>query len=89
MLAASTNGLMERKLSSLDERERLVRLTVFREPYVVGGTIGLLVGVVGFSVVQFDEGWAVGAMVAMYSSAYLIPTGVLAWKLPDEVPDEE
>lgn len=88
LLAASTNGLLDRKLSSLDERERMVRMSVFREPYVVGVTIGLLVGAIGFTVLLSEEAWAIGAMLAMYSSVYLIPTSVLAWKLPDEVRDE-
>lgn len=89
LLAAATNGLMERRMSSLDERERMIRLTIFREPYVVGVTIGLLAGSVGFTVLRLDEAWATGVMLAMYTSAYLIPTSVLAWKLPDEARDEE
>ena len=89
LLSATTNGLLERKLSSLDERERMVRMTIFREPYVVGVTVGLLAGAIGFSVLQFEEPWAMGIMLAMYSSAYLIPTSVLAWKLPDRVTNEE
>lgn len=89
LLSASTNGLLERKLSSLDERERMVRMTVFREPYLVGVTVGLLAGAIGFSVLQSGRAWAIGIMLALYTSAYLIPTSVLAWKLPDRVADDQ
>jgi len=89
LLAASTGGLFERRMSSLDERERMLRLTVFREPYIVGVTIGILVGWIGLGGLSSDEGWLNGLVLAVLSSAYLIPTKVLAWNIPDEAFDEE
>lgn len=87
LLAGAIDFLFDRPPASLDERQREVRDTVFDHPYVIGASVGLLAGMVVQGSFARNTGAAVGLAVAVTLAAYLLPSLVLAWRLPDEVDD--
>lgn len=87
LLAGATDFLFDRSPSALDERQRTVRDTVFDHPYVIGASVGLAAGMVVQSSFADDTAATAGLAVAVVMAAYLLPTLLLAWRLPDEVDD--
>lgn len=87
LLAGAVDFLFDRPPFSLDERQRAVRDTVFDHPYVIGTSVGLLAGLVVQGSFASDTAAAAGLAVAVTLAAYLLPSLVLAWRLPDEVDD--
>lgn len=84
-LAASLEGLFDRPLSKLDERQRHLRQTVFREPYMFGATLGLAGGLMVAVALTLSEGLSLGVMLAVVGTITLLPSMAVAWRLPDEV----
>ncbi|HSK23667.1 MAG TPA: hypothetical protein VK906_10845 [Egicoccus sp.] len=87
LLAGATDFLFDRSPAGLDERQRVVRDTVLDHPYVIGTSLGLAAGMVVQASFAADTAAAAGLAVAVVMGAYLLPTLVLAWRLPDEVDD--
>lgn len=88
LLGGANQGLLDRPIHRLDERERQLRQTIFSDGFSVGATAGLLSGMV--AMVAFDQSDALmmGLLVAALSGLFLLPAMVLAWRMPDEVDDE-
>ncbi len=89
LLAAATQGMLDRPARYLDERELLQRRTLFREPYITGASIGLVGGMVAVGSFGAGGGVMMGALLAIVGFIYGLPMMMLAWKLPDLTHDEE
>ena len=87
-LGAATQGMLDRPIASLDERQREQRLTLFRDPYVTGVTLGLAGGVSIVAIDDIDDALATGILMAVIALLYTLPTMLLAWRLPDDIDDE-
>ncbi len=88
LLGGANQGLLDRPLSRLDEREREIRQNIFREPYGVGATFGLVAGMIAMASFGQSDAKMMGILVPTMSGLFLIPAMVLAWRTPDEVDDE-
>lgn len=89
LLGGVTDGLFDRPLSTLDERQRHLRHTVFANPYFTGASVGIAAGLVVAAALGSDQSANTGWSVAMLMLVFILPTIVLAWKLPAEVDDGE
>lgn len=89
LLGGVTDGLFDRPLSALDERQRHLRHTVFTNPYLTGASLGIAAGLLLAVALGSDRPATTGWSVAMLMLVFTLPTIVLAWKLPAEVDDGE
>lgn len=89
LLAVSTQGLLGRPVSSLDERQRALRGNLFSGLYTTGACVGLACGVAAtVAPLRLEPGPAAGVLIVAVNLAFMLPSLVLAWKLPDEVDDD-
>lgn len=63
-----------------------MRLSLFPDPYVVGANIGLLGGLLSARAISDDRDLFLAPIVV---SIFALPALVMAWKLPDNVADDE
>ncbi len=90
LLAIATQGLLDRRLRSLDERQVHLRRSLFREPYTTGASFGLVGGLVEVIATMTDnEGLMMGLIVGVFGLLYGIPSMVLAWRMPADLTDDE
>ena len=89
LLAVTTQGLLDRPLRSLDERQLHLRRSLFREPYVTGATVGLAGGLAVAVATLADDALTMGLLVAVFGLVYGIPSMVLAWRMPADLADDE
>lgn len=89
LLGAVTGGLFDRPAHSLDERERQVRDTVFPNPHLVGTGSGILAGLVIAASFGSDDPALAGLAVVISAAVFMVPTTVLAWRLPTAPDDGE
>jgi hypothetical protein len=89
LLAVTTQGLLDRPLSSLDERELHQRRSILREPYGTGATIGLTGGLLVALATLADDALMMGAFVAVIGLVYGLPSMLLAWRMPADLNDDE
>jgi hypothetical protein len=89
LLGIATQGLLDRSLRSLDERQVHVRRTLFREPYATGASLGLVGGLVVAVATMAEEALAMGLVVAVLGLLYGVPPMVLAWRMPANPADDE
>lgn len=88
LLGGANQGLLDRPLSRLDEREQQIRRTIFQEPYGVGATFGLLAGMIVMLAFDQPDPLMMGILVPTMSGLFLVPAVVLAWRSPDRIDDE-
>lgn len=89
LLAVTTQGLLDRPLRSLDERQLHLRRSLFREPYVTGATLGLAGGLVVAGATLADDALMMGLLLAVFGLVYGMPSMVLAWRMPADLADDE
>ncbi len=88
LMAAATQGMLDRPLRALDERQRHVRRSLFREPYMTGAALGIAGGLVIALALQADDALSMGLLLAVFGFVFGLPAMVLAWNLADDVDDE-
>jgi hypothetical protein len=88
LLAAATGGVLDRPMGSLDERQRHLRRTLFREPYQTGAALGLVGGLVVAVALRAGEGVMLGLLLLVVGVVFGLPSMVLAWRLPDGIDDD-
>jgi len=89
LLGIATQGLLDRPLRSLDERQVHLRRSLFRDPYTTGATLGLVGGLVVAVATLADDTLLLGLLVAVLGLLYGAPSMVLAWRMPANLPDDE
>jgi hypothetical protein len=89
LLAIATQGLLNRPLGSLDEQQVHLRRSLFREPYGVGVSLGLVGGLAVAVATMADEALAMGLVVAVLGLLFGLPLIVLAWRMPASPTDDE
>jgi hypothetical protein len=89
LLAVATQGLLDRPLRSLDERQLHLRRSLFREPYVTGASLGLAGGLVVAVATQADDALMMGLLLAVFGLVFGTPSMVLAWRIPVDLADDE
>jgi hypothetical protein len=89
LLAVTTQGLLDRPLRSLDERQLVLRRSLFREPYVTGASLGLAGGLVVAVATLTELALMMGLLVAVFGLVYGLPSMVLAWRMPADLADDE
>jgi len=87
VLSAATQGMFDRPLTSLDERQLQIRRTIFREPYFTGVALGLAGGLVIAMATRVDDGLGMGLVLVALGAVFGLPSMVLAWTVPDEDDD--
>lgn len=85
-VGVATFGMADIPLRRLDEQQRQMRLSLFPDPYVVGANIGLLGGLLSARAISDDRDLFLAPIVV---SIFALPALVMAWKLPDNVADDE
>lgn len=88
LLAAATQGILDRPFARLDEREASQRRSLFREPYITGASLGMVSGLLMAAAFSAEDALLMGAVLALMGFLYGLPSVVLAWTLPDDDPDE-
>jgi hypothetical protein len=89
LLSVSTQGLLNRPLGALDEQQLHLRRSLFREPYGVGVSLGLVGGIVVAVATLFDEALMMGLVVAVLGLLFGLPLMVLGWRMPADPTDDE
>jgi hypothetical protein len=89
LLAVATQGLLDRPLRSLDERQLDLRRSLFREPYATGASLGLAGGLVVAVATLAEPALAMGLLVAVFGLVFGLPSMVLAWRMPADLADDE
>jgi hypothetical protein len=89
LLAIATQGLLNRPLGSLDERQVHLRRSLFREPYGAGVGLGLVGGLVVAVATLADEALMMGLVIAVLGLLFGLPLMVLAWRMPANDTDDE
>jgi hypothetical protein len=89
LLGITTQGLLDRPLRSLDERQVYLRRSLFHEPYATGASLGLIGGLVVAVATLADEALMMGLIVAVLGLLYGMPSIVLAWRMPANPTDDE
>jgi hypothetical protein len=89
LLAVTTQGLMDRPLRSLDERQLHLRRSLFREPYATGASLGLAGGIVVALATRADDALMMGLLLAVFGLVYGLPSMVLAWRMPADLTEDE
>jgi hypothetical protein len=85
-IGTATYGLADRSIGSLDEQQRHMRLSLFSDPFAAGAVIGMAGGV--GSMIAVERGYdLLGAPIV--ALVFAVPALVMAWKLPDELVDDE
>lgn len=83
MLAVATNGVADKPMRFLDERQRHMRRTLFGDPYVVGVSIGLVGGLLVGLALDASVPVSLGVFMAIFGAAFGLPSMIYAWSLPD------
>jgi hypothetical protein len=89
LLAVTTQGLLNRPLKSLDERQLHQRRSLFREPYATGASLGLVGGLVLAVATRADDALMMGLLLTVFGLVYGLPSMVLAWRMPADLTDNE
>ncbi|MBO3745227.1 hypothetical protein J5X84_04040 [Streptosporangiaceae bacterium NEAU-GS5] len=89
LLAIATEGLLNRPLGSLDERQVNLRRSLFREPYGAGVGLGLAGGLVVAVATLADEALMMGLVIAVLGLLFGLPLMMLAWRMPANPVDDE
>jgi hypothetical protein len=89
LLAVTTQGLLDRPLRSLDERQLHLRRSLFREPYPTGASLGLVGGLVVAVATRADDALMMGLVLLVFGLVYGLPSMVLAWRMPAALTDDE
>lgn len=88
LLAVATQGMLDKPLSSLDERQAMLRQNLFREPYITGVSLGLAGGLIVAVAARLNEATMLGLVLVVLGFVFILPSMVLAWRLPDDVDDD-
>jgi hypothetical protein len=89
LLGIATQGLLDRPLRSLDERQVYLRRSLFREPYTTGASLGLVGGLVVAVATLADEALMMGLVVTVLGLVYGVPSMALAWRMPENPAGDE
>jgi hypothetical protein len=89
LLAIATQGLLDRPLTSLDERQLHLRRSLFREPYMTGASLGLVGGLVVAVATLADDALTMGVLIDVFGLLYGMPLIVLAWRMPEDLANDE
>jgi hypothetical protein len=89
LLGVTTQGLLDRPLRSLDERQLHLRRSLFREPYATGAGFGLVGGLLVAVATRAEPALMMGLVVAVFGLIYGLPSMVLAWRMPVDLNDDE
>lgn len=97
MINMSVRGVTEIPLSHLDDRLAQLRMKAFHDAYYLGALLALIAGI--WSTTLFNSLSGTGAVLAGLrlgvAGAFIVgglvglPAIMLAWRLPDELADEE